>query len=203
MNDLAVPAGDNWTEVTIPIMELVGRLGHWFLVTLLLFVLPFAVVNGWSALVPPPLSAAFLGDVALGVAVLVGIYVLSVPIHEGLHAVGMILTGTPITAITFGAKLKQGVVYIHCSRPMPLTAYRFALLLPVLFTALLPGAVGVVVGSVWVVLYAALMFISAIGDLEMVWRLRHLPPATLVRDHPDLLGCEVRLPRDGGDVESG
>lgn len=202
MSDFADPARDTWAAVTIPITELVRPLGRWFLITVLLFVLPFGVVNGWSALVPPPLSAAFLGDVAVGVAVLVGIYVLSVPIHEGLHAVGMILTGTPRAAITFGAKLRQGVVYIHCSRPMPLTAYRFSLLLPVLLTALLPGAVGVVAGSVWVVLYAALMFISAVGDLEMVWRLRHLPRETLVRDHPKLLGCEVRLAGDGGGLES-
>ncbi|MDX1429240.1 MAG: DUF3267 domain-containing protein, partial [Rhodothermales bacterium] len=122
--------------------------------------------------------------------------VLSVPIHEGLHALGMIATGTPASSISFGAKLREGVVYIHCATPMSLTAYRFTLLLPLVVTGVVPAIVGIVIGSGWVTVYAALMIVSAIGDMEMVYRLRELPGTTLVRDHPHELGCEIQLVRD-------
>lgn len=185
-----------WHEVTIPVRELVGRLGPWIIGTMLVVAVPFAVVNGWGSLVPPPLGADFLGDVALGVLILIGVYTLSVPVHEGLHALGMIATGTPTSSITFGAKLRQGIVYIHCDRPMSLRAYRFTLLLPVVVTGLFPAVAAVALGSHWIAIYSALMIVSAVGDMEMVLRLRGVPSETPVRDHPDKLGCEIQLVRD-------
>lgn len=185
-----------WHPVTISVGELVSRLGRWIIGTMLIVAVPFGVFNGWTTLVPPPLGADFLGDVALGVLILIGVYTLSVPVHEGLHALGMVATGTPTSSITFGAKWRQGIVYIHCDRPMSLRAYRFTLLLPVVVTGFLPAVAGIAIGSHWIAVYAALMIVSAVGDMEMVWRLRDLPGETLVRDHPDELGCEIQLVRD-------
>ncbi|MBT8399572.1 MAG: DUF3267 domain-containing protein [Rhodothermia bacterium] len=191
-----------WHEVTIPVRELVGRVGRWIIGTIVIVALPFGVVNGWTSLIPPPLGAVFLGDVAIGVLILIGVYTLSIPVHEGLHALGMIVTGTPASAISFGAKLRQGIVYIHCDRPMSLRSYRFTLLLPVAVTGVLPAVVSVAVGSQWIAVYSALMIVSAVGDMEMVWRLRRLPGETLVRDHPDELGCEIQLVREVEGAES-
>lgn len=185
-----------WHEVTIPVSELVSRLGRWIIGTVLIVALTFGAVNGWTSMILPPLSADFLSEVALGVLILIGVYTLSVPVHEGLHALGMIVTGTPGSSITFGAKWRQGVVYIHCDRPMSLRAYRFTLLLPVVVTGFLPSVVAVAVGSHWIAVYSVLMIVSAVGDMEMVWRLRDLPGDLLVRDHPDELGCEIQLVRD-------
>lgn len=189
-----------WHEVTISVSELVSRLGRWIIGTVVIVAVPFGAVNGWASLVPPPLDADFLGDVALGVLILIGVYTLSVPIHEGLHALGMVATGTPTSSISFGAKWRQGIVYIHCDRPMSLGAYRFTLLLPVVVTGLLPAVVAVVIGLHWIAVYSALMIVSAVGDMEMVWRLRDLPAETMVRDHPDELGCEIQLVRGSEGV---
>ncbi len=196
MTNIGADASVRWKEVTISVRELVGRIGLWIVGTMLVVALPFGIVNGWTSLIPPPLGVDFLGDVSLGVLILIGVYTLSIPVHEGLHALGMIATGTPTSAITFGAKLRQGVVYIHCSRPMSLSAYRFTLLLPVALTGVLPAAVAVAIGSHWIAIYSALMIVSAVGDLEMVYRLRGLPSETMVRDHPDELGCEIQLVRE-------
>ncbi|MDX1740073.1 MAG: DUF3267 domain-containing protein, partial [Rhodothermales bacterium] len=194
-----MPDLEEWVEVTIPIREIVGRLGWWlFAAALLLYGTAF-LVWGPPQLPAWPWTAEWLHEVGVSVGLLVVAYVVSVPVHEGLHAVGMMLTGTRLSEITFGARILQGIVYVHCAAPMPLSAYRTVLLLPVIVTGFLPAVVGIAVGNHWVTTYAYLMIVSAIGDLEMFRRLRPWPRDVIVRDHPSELGCEVRVVRQGGD----
>ncbi len=185
---------DAWQEVTIPIREIVLRLGWWLVIVALVLCLPMVLLWGVPDLPAWPWPAVWLGEIARGGALLLLAYVVSVPIHEGLHALGMLVTGTPRSEITFGARILHGVVYVHCGAEMKLTAYRLVLILPVLVTGLLPAVWGLAGGSWWIVAYAYLMIVSAAGDLEMYWRLRKFPGDALTRDHPDLLGCEVLLP---------
>ncbi len=182
-----------WREVTIPIPELVRRIGWWLAGCGVLVGLPYVVLYGWPEALTGPFTFEGLGRVSFGLVMVMVAYIVSVPIHEGLHAAGMLLTGTPRSAISFGARLRQGVVYIHCSHAMPLSAYRFSLLLPVIVTGLAPAVWGLATGDGWIVLYAYLMIVSAIGDLEMVWLLRKMDSSTVVRDHPSKLGCEVQM----------
>ncbi len=182
-----------WREVTIPIPEIVRRIGWWLAGCGLLVGLPYVLLHGWPSAVVGPFTFESLGRVSLGLVIVLVAYVLSVPIHEGLHAAGMLATGTPRSAISFGVRLRQGIVYIHCSQAMPLSAYRFSLLLPVVVTGLAPAVWGLATGGGWIVLYAYLMIVSAVGDLETIWRLRRLESSTVVRDHPSKLGCEVQV----------
>lgn len=189
---------DGWREVTIPIREIVSRLGWWLLVTAVLIYGLMGVLWGPPNLPGWPPPARWLGDLAQGAGLLLVAYVLSVPLHEGLHALGMILTGSRKSDISFGARLFHGIVYVHCGAPMKLSAYRMVLILPVAATGIAPAVWGLAVGSGWIATYAYLMIVSAIGDLEMFWRLRHWPGTVLIRDHPSLLGCELReLPAGG------
>ena len=184
---------EQWVEVTIPIKEIVARLGWWLLVVAILVFGPTILLAGQPVWISWPWSAGMLQDVAVGVVLLLLAYVVSVPLHEGLHALGMLATGAQSSDIKFGARLLHGVVYVHCGVPMPLSAYRIVLLLPVVVTGVAPAVWGIVTGNGWVATYAYLMIVSAIGDLEMYWRLRGWPGGALVRDHPTLLGCEIRL----------
>ncbi len=189
-------AVDEWLEITIPIKEIVSRLGWWLLAVAVGVFGPTVVFAGASLSVPWPWSAGMLHEAAIGVALLLLAYLVSVPIHEGLHALGMLMTGVHASDITFGARLLHGVVYVHCRAAMRLSAYRVVLLIPVVVTGLGPAIWGILTGNGWVATYAYLMIVSAIGDLEMYWRLRGWPGRTLVRDHPSLLGCEIKLDRD-------
>jgi hypothetical protein len=189
---------DQWQEVTIPIREIVSRLGWWLLGVALSVFGPAIWVSGLPEWSPRSWSAGTLHEVAVGVALLLAAYLLSVPVHEGLHALGMLLTGARRSDIRFGARILQGVVYVHCSAPMKLSAYRIVLVLPVIVTGFLPAVWGIVSGKGWVMIYAYLMIVSSIGDLEMLWRLRGRPGSLLVRDHPSLLGCEIRFDASAG-----
>ncbi len=186
-----MPDPDVSQEVTIPIEEIVSRLGRWLVVVAALVFGPLVVFRGLPEMPPWPLSSVWLGDAARWVAILLGAYVLSVPVHEGLHAVGMVATGSRWSDISFGARLRHGIVYVHCSEPMSVAAYRIVLLLPVVVTGFIPAVVAWFTGNGSVAAYAYLMTVSAIGDFEMFWRLRALGRDLLVRDHPSLLGCEI------------
>jgi hypothetical protein len=196
-----MPDPEGWVEVTIPLRELVSRLVWWLVAVAALVYIPSLILSGFPALPTWPWPAGWLHDVAVGAGILLLAYLISVPIHEGLHVAGMMITGTRWSEITFGARILQGVVYVHCGTPMELSAYRTVLLLPVAVTGVAPAIFGIISGNMWVTTYAYLMIVSAIGDLEIFWRLRSWPGDTVVRDHPSQLGCQIR--EDGGVVESG
>ena len=188
---------EDWREVTIPVQEIVSRLGWWLLAVAFVVFVPAFWVAGLPDWSPWPWSAGALHEVAVGVALLLAAYLLSVPVHEGLHALGMLMTGCRPSDIRFGARILQGIVYVHCSTAMKLSAYRVVLILPVIVTGLLPAVWGIAVGNGWITTYAYLMIVSAIGDLEMAWRLRGWDGDSIVRDHPSLLGCEIRVASEG------
>ncbi len=202
LGDASVNAGsegEGWRELTIPIPELVGRIPAWLIASAVIVAGPFWLVHGLPDFLKWP-SATALGGLSVRIALLLLAYVISVPIHEGFHALGMVATGSRWSDITFGSKLRQGIVYVHCAAPMALSAYRITLLLPVVFTGFVPAVWGLATGNGWIVAYAYLMVISAIGDLEMMRVLRPFAGSALVRDHPSLLGCEIKI-GPSGDVE--
>lgn len=106
--------------------------------------------------------SGLLDRAAWGTAVL--IFFLSIIVHELLHAVGYIwVGGVPRTAVA----------------------------LPGLTLGLLPALVGLFIGAFWLTLFGTLMVMTAGGDIAVLLAIRHLPPATIVRDHPTKVGCEV------------
>lgn len=144
------------------------------------FFIPYALIWGSDSL-----WAVFDGWLLL-------VLVLSVVVHEVLHAVGYTLVGrVSWREVRFGTKWLM--VYVHCRVPMTASAYRIAVVLPGVILGLVPGMMGLAWGNAWLTVYGTLMTISALGDLMILWLIRSVPGDVRVQDHPSAPGCQVLL----------
>jgi hypothetical protein len=163
-----------------------GRANAFALVFLLIILVLFQVafrLTGAEAKVEP--SLAGLGLLLLG-------FVGGIVAHEFFHAVGWITAGRlSWSDIKFGFKVEALTPYAHSKVPMPANAYRLGILLPGIVTGLLPGVVGIALGSYSLTALGAILLGSAGGDLLALWAMRFVPGSAVVRDHPSLVGCEV------------
>ena len=151
---------------------------------------PFVLIWGFSRLLPP---AESFGDILLGLLLFSLVYLVSIVVHEGLHAVAMIVVGgVSWRSIRFGLRLREGVAYVHTDRPLTVRSYRAVLAAPGILTGVLPIAVAIVLGNAWLLAYGYVMTLSAAGDVAILLLLRNLPPDLPVRDHPSDVGCQVR-----------
>jgi hypothetical protein len=75
--------------------------------------------------------------------------------------------------------------------PMPVGAYRFVLVLPLLVLGLVPFAAGLALGSALVAGLGSLMILGAGADVAVLLALRGVPSAARVVDHPSKPGCYV------------
>ena len=150
----------------------------------ILFLLPFLLLWGSRQQV---VSLDLLNAMGMLLALLLGIVA-----HELLHAIGFVWLGKVAwSEVKFGFSWKGLAPYAHCRRPLPATAYRAATLLPGLVLGVLPGLIGVAIGSWWLVLWGIFMLIAAGGDLAVWWAIRSVPADALVLDHPTKAGCHV------------
>ncbi|MBN1978608.1 MAG: DUF3267 domain-containing protein [Anaerolineae bacterium] len=112
--------------------------------------------------------------------------------HEVLHALGWMLFGrVPYEAIKFGFSWQGLMPYTHCKMPLKPSAYRIGSLLPGAVTGLLPGIVGLALGSLWLTMLGAVLLGAAGGDILVLWEIRSVPSNASILDHPTKTGCEV------------
>ncbi|HKJ69871.1 MAG TPA: DUF3267 domain-containing protein, partial [bacterium] len=112
--------------------------------------------------------------------------------HEALHAFAWLLVAkNQWRAIKFGIHLTALSPYAHCTEPMPVGSYRITVILPGVLLGAVPLMIGMLLGNGPVILFGFLFTLSAGGDALVLWRIRNIPPGTLVRDHPDRAGCVV------------
>ena len=151
-----------------------------------LFWLPFYLVwQGWP-------FVSFLAPSIYGVFLVLFVFLISVVIHEGLHAVGFRFAGgVPLSRIKFGFNWKGMVPYAHCQEPLRTSAYRLAVLLPGLLLGIIPGLLGVALRLPILVMWATLMLLAAGGDAAVLWAVRKVPRTAYVLDHPKKVGCQV------------
>lgn len=183
-----------WADRTLTMTQLLQRAGRWLPAISVLTFLPYLVIWGIPSLPEWPgfWRAAF--DTILWTVAALVIYIISALIHEALHLLAMLVVArVPPATFRFGMRLSDGVLFVHSSRPMSARAYRVVLLLPGLVLGLLPAAIGTIQGLGWVVVYGYVMIVSAIGDLIVFREMKDVDSRTSVRDHPEKIGCQVRL----------
>ncbi|HEX6384259.1 MAG TPA: alpha/beta fold hydrolase, partial [Anaerolineae bacterium] len=150
----------------------------------LLFLLPFGLLWGQTR----QIISVDLADVGVMILALL----LGIVTHELLHAIGFVYLGkVRWSAVKFGFSWKGLAPYAHCRQPLAAAAYRASGLLPGVVLGLIPGLIGVVTGSRWLVLWGTIMLIAAGGDLAVWWAIRSVPTDALVLDHPIKAGCQV------------
>ncbi len=173
-----------WCDVSVPIEHI---LTHASLLALGLFLLPlvlFGILHGPSALVGSLSEVDIVASLLIVLGAIVG--------HEALHAIGWKFFGRlPWSALRFGVDWKTLSPYCHAKAPMRVSAYRIGAILPGLLIGFLPLMLSLVTGNAPWVLFGAFMTSAAVGDLYVLWIIRHLSPNAWVIDHDSHAGCYV------------
>ena len=117
-------------------------------------------------------------------------FLLGIVVHELIHGLTwMWVTHSSFKHLRFG--FMTGAAYCHIDVPMRKRAYVAGALMPLILLGLLPYLVSFFIGSLWLMLFGTLLSSAAMGDVMIVWVIRHESPDTLVYDHPSEAGCLV------------
>lgn len=185
---------DGWADLTLSMQQVVHLAGRWLLPVTLLTFLPYLILWGLPDLPAWPGLWPAVSTLVVWTVIGLLVYAVSAVAHEVLHLLAMVVVArVPLSSLRFGMRLSEGVLYVHSDRAMSARAYRVVLLLPAVALGIIPAAVGIVQGRGWLLVYGYVMLISAIGDLLVLQLMRHVDARTPVRDHPQEVGCQVRL----------
>ena len=151
-----------------------------FVVLFLIFHVPQSISGGDRSWSFPGGYFLFLASVLL-----------AIPVHELIHG----LTFCPFTkgkfkSLAFGFNKQALAPYCSCTEALTKRQYMAGLLAPCLLLGVLPGIAAVILDSVWILLFSAVMLMSAGGDLLIAQLLlRHRATGeTLYIDHPTKIG---------------
>lgn len=162
---VSILAANIWALVVLAAMGIVG----------FVLIYRFYAPLRFSLLLGGPLILAFL---------------LGIVVHELIHGfTWMWATHSGFKHLRFG--LMTGAVYCHIDVPMRKRAYVTGALMPLILLGLLPYVVSFFIGSLWLMLFGTMLSAAAMGDVMIVWAIRHESPDALVYDHPSEAGCLV------------
>ena len=133
-----------------------------------------------------------LGNPWNGMLFIIGFWV-GVAVHELIHGfTWMWVTHSSFRHLRFG--LLRGGVYCHIDVPMSKRKYVVGALMPLLLLGILPFLLSFATHSLWLMLFGVIFIGCAMGDVLIVWAIRHDSADTLVYDHPSEAGCVVYRP---------
>ena len=159
----------------------------WLIPLLLLFGLPFYFlwhdsINFHNEII------ALKTNIFIILLVLLGF----MAVHELLHALAyLLLTGGDYKSISFGIIWKNLTPYCHYAKPISVRVYRIAVIAPGIVTGLFPLIYALFTGSFSIFALGILFLLGAIGDFMILWIIRKEKPNTIIKDHPDEIGCII------------
>lgn len=93
--------------------------------------------------------------------------------------------------IKYGFKLSTLTPYAHCKQPISAKAYRWGIVAPGLILGILPFIASLWLGNAGLLGFGFIFTLAAGGDFLMLWIIKDIPKDSLVKDHPDRVGCKV------------
>ena len=168
-------------DISVPLNEIVARGLVLSLLLMIVPLIPHALLHGFD-------FGYNSRDYLLGVLAVI-ILLLA---HEATHALGwMLFAGVPPRSIRFGFAWRTLSPYAHALVPMPAAGYRIGVMLPLIVTGILPVLAGTVANLGWLTGAGAVLVSGAVGDLFVLWVIRHVSGEARVIDHPKNAGCYV------------
>ncbi|MBO4539636.1 MAG: DUF3267 domain-containing protein [Clostridia bacterium] len=126
-----------------------------------------------------------------------GIFVVGMFAHEGLHALsGMAFGKLKPSQIKFGFDLRGANLYTHFDSPMPIKGYIATVIMPCVITALIPIALLTALGGIIPLGAACLLFAGCAGDIIMFFSAVKQDKNALVSDHPTALAYYLVYPEN-------
>ncbi|MGK7369771.1 MAG: DUF3267 domain-containing protein [Candidatus Halalkalibacterium sp. M3_1C_030] len=112
--------------------------------------------------------------------------------HELLHGLTwMRMADLDWDDIKYGFKLRALTPYAHCKKPIAAKAYRWGIMIPGFILGFLPFIGSLILGNAWLLVFGFIFTLAAGGDFLMFWIIRDIPKNSLVKDHPERVGCKV------------
>lgn len=112
-------------------------------------------------------------------------YIILIILHEGIHALSALLFAKAKPKdVEFGAIWAQLMFYCHIKKPMTARAYRAVLIMPIIFTGIIPLIIVTVFASPYLIVLFALMVAGGAGDVVMFAETFKYSPNQLIEDHP-------------------
>lgn len=119
-------------------------------------------------------------------------FLLGIILHEAIHGLTWTIAGrVPWKSMKFGVVWQALTPYCHSTVPLKPSAYRLGAAMPGLLLGVMPMLIGLTTGLGWLLVWGAVMTISAGGDMFILWLIRHVTAAQWVLDHPSRAGCIV------------
>ncbi len=168
-------------DLSVPILQL----PRWvWILSVALLIVPLLVFVGLHGLV---WGEMFNAQTVLWILILI-------LAHEGVHAIAWkVSSGLAWSQFKFGIDKKSLSPYCHATAPMDIQAYRIGGGAPLVVTGILPFIFALVAGSAMWAFVGAALISAAVGDIFLLWSLRHVPAGSLCVDHPTQMGCIVYL----------
>jgi Putative zincin peptidase len=181
----AAPDVDTTAAAPTPPGASAGRTGSWALVSVPLDSLVRAANTGMLlTLVIVPLCFPLLHETShptLGPLWWFAVYLASLYVHEGLHAVGMLMAGCPAESIRFG-RIGDSAMYCGTTATVSVRQLRFLVGLPGFCLGVVPLVVGMAWGSLALAVFGGLEIAMAAGDIAVIHGLRRFPGTALALD---------------------
>lgn len=124
--------------------------------------------------------------------VIISIVLAGIVIHELLHGLGWsFYAKNGWKSIKFGFMWSFLTPYCHCSEPLLMRPYRIGSMLPAIVLGIVPAIIAMATGNLGLMVFGFFFTFAAGGDFLILWLLRKEKPNTLVKDHPDRIGCII------------
>lgn len=171
-----------------------GKINVLAVVLFFVFALSGLAINLFAAKSPYLATGSVAGDIGLSVGLIaVGLFV-----HEGIHGLAAIVFGKAKKGeVAFGFKIKDGLLYCHCKKPLEGKAYFVMLILPLIVTGIIPFAICVALGGLMQICVFSLMIAGAAGDIAMACGvIKNGDTERTVLDHPDMTAYYALYPEN-------
>jgi len=130
-------------------------------------------------------KSLFFSYLALFFVIMVG----SIVLHELIHGYFFsIYNHSGWKAVKFGFNKELMSPYATCQEPVKVKQFRIIVAMPTLILGIIPLLISLFYHNLVIFFFSAIMIVSGIGDMLVLWAIRKLNSKQYLIDHPGALG---------------